>query len=103
MVTRKRKNKTLEIETEGLDQEQIRLLKSLNCLLQYVVKTQNESEFFSGSAEALRICASLIKRSQFIEGLHRADNVPYAEQALEYSIDVLQEYISTSKVIQYDN
>ena len=103
MIVHNKKNETLEIKTVGLTEAQKRLLKSLNALLGYTIQTDDEAEFFNGSAEALRICASLIKQSHFIENLSPFDDIPYAEQALEYSIDVLQEHINASKVIQYDN
>ena len=33
----------------------------------------------------------------------KANDIPYAEQVLEYSLDVLQDQMSLSKVVSYDN
>ena len=50
----------------------------------------------------MRLCASLIKHANFIDDMSES-NIPYAQQALEFSIDILQDQVSTSKVINYDN
>ena len=98
------KNKTkIEIDTTSLNTAQVRLVKSLNSMLLHVVTTDEEDEFFDGSAEFMRLCASLIKQARFAEFLKDVDDIPYAEQALEYSMDVLQEQILKSKVMSYDN
>ena len=97
-------DKTLTIDTTGLDPGQVRSLRSLVFILQHIMQTDNEEEFFNGSAEALRIYASSLWHSKFITSPPKDSNdIPYAEQALEYSIEVLQEYINTAKIIQYDN
>ena len=49
------------------------------------------------------MCASIIKQARFTEQLKGKDNIPYAQQALEYSMDVLNEYITNAKVVSYDN
>ncbi len=89
------------VDVTGLSPTQIRLLKSLTAMIKHVATTQSESDFFDGSAECMRICASLIKQAQFIETF-KTENIPYAEQALEYSIDILQDQMSTHKVVTYD-
>ena len=103
MVVHRKKEGVLEIDIKGWGEAQIRLVKSLNTLLKSVAASQNEVEFFEASAEALRACASLIKQSQFPENEGLSGGIPYAEQALEYSIDTLQEYVSSSKVVRYDH
>ena len=90
------------IDTSELSQSQVRLIRTMNSLLLGVITTDSEAEFFDDSAELMRICASLIKQSNFAESLIDND-IPYADQALEYSVDVLQEQISTSRVVAYDN
>lgn len=98
------KNKNMiniSVDASELSATQVRLLKSLNAMIKHVVTTDSESEFFDGSAECMRICASLIKQAKFIEAF-KAEEIPYAEQALEYSIDILQEQMSAHKVISYD-
>ena len=93
---------TLEIGCEGLSESQIRLIRTLHTNLIHVLNTENESEFFNGSAELMRSCAATIKQAQFSKKFE-SKNIPYAQQALEYSIDVLQENIEKLKVVIYDN
>jgi hypothetical protein len=93
----------LQIDTSELSPAQVRLIKSLNSLLLGVITTDDEAEFFDDSAEAMRICASLIQQSHFTQQFNADKAIPYADQALEYSIDILQEQVSQSKVMVYDN
>jgi hypothetical protein len=99
------KDKTVQIEFDAseLNPQQLRLIKSLNTMITHVLLTENEEEYFEGSAEFMRMCASLIKQARFTEQLKDQTNVPYTQQALEYSVDVLQEYVTASKVVTYDN
>lgn len=97
--------KVVKIEFDGseLTPQQVRLIKSLNTMLAHVLLTENEEEYFEGSAEFMRMCAALIKQARFTEELKDQSSIPYAQQALEYSVDVLQEYVTASKVVAYDN
>ena len=104
MGTANKKNQiTIDIDTRGLTPAQVRLIRSINTLLLHVVKTDDESEFFDGSAEFMRQCASLIKQSYFANELKGLEDISYAEQALEYSMDLLNECMEVAKVVQYDN
>lgn len=91
----------LGVEATQLGPAQLRLLNTLNHLLRKVLTTQDEAEYFDSSAEAMRICASLIKQSAFVEEMD--ENAVYSDQALEYSIELLQDCMSSSKLIVYDN
>lgn len=93
----------IEIDTKGLSPAQVRLIRSLNAMLTHLLITDEEAEFFDGSAEFMRMCAALIKQSQFTERLQADDEIAYADQALEFAVDVLSEHMSLSKVVQYDN
>lgn len=99
------KESMIQIEIDGtkLTPNQVRLIRSLNTMLAHVMLSSNEEEYFEGSAEFMRMCAALIKQARFAEKAKGAGSVPYAQQALEYSMDVLQEYVTASKVITYDN
>ena len=99
------KERLIKIEIDGseLTPQQVRLIKSLNTMLTHVLLTDSEEEYFEGSAEFMRMCAALIKQARFTEELKDQSNIPYAQQALEYSVDVLQEYVTSSKVVTYDN
>ncbi len=99
------KDQMIKIEIDGseLTPAQVRLIRSINTMLAQVLVTENEEEYFEGSAEFMRMCAALIKQAHFTENLKGINNIPYAQQALEYSMDVLQEYVTNSKVVTYDN
>ena len=92
----------IEIDTTDLKPQQIRLLRTVNALLTHVTKTDEEAEFFEASAQLMKQIASLIKQSTFIER-SGADPIPYAEQALEYSLDNLVDMIHGDDVISFDN
>lgn len=93
----------LKIDTEELTPEQIRMVKTLHSQLLNLITTDDESEYFTGSAEVMRLCASLIKKSFFSDTQNKFSPIPYSTQALEFSVDTLQDQISSSKVMVYDN
>ena len=98
-----RKQKTfIEIDTTSLSQAQVRIIKSFNKLMEHVLKTKDEAEYFEGSAECIRMCAALVKQSEFICGKNESD-IQYAEQVIEYSMDLLQESMQEKKIVTYDN
>ena len=102
-ITEKKKEKiTVELDASKLTPPQIRLIRSLNSTLYNVLTTADEGDFFDGSAEFMRLCASLIQQAQFTNQF-QTNNIPYADQALEYSVDILQEHMASSKVTVYDN
>jgi hypothetical protein len=92
----------IEIDTTEMTSAQMRMVKTLNSLMNHVLVTESEGEYFDNAAEVMRICASLIKQANFTTDM-KANNVPYAEQVLEYSIDLLQDHMSQAKVVSYDN
>lgn len=94
---------TIKLDTKKLAPAQIRLIKSLNATLSNVLTTSEESEFFDMSAEFMRLCAAIINQSNFTSIVKKNAPIPYAEQAIEYSIDILQECVEQSKVVTYDN
>ena len=98
-----KKKLNIEIDTNGLKPAQVRLIRSLNAMLTHLLVTDEEAEFFDGSAEFMRMCAALIKQSHFTERLLAEENIPYADQALEFAVDVLSEHMTLSKVVHYDN
>jgi len=91
---------TVSFDTTGIPLPQQRLIKSLAATLVNVMGTDNEGEFFEGSAELLRLVASVIQQAKFCS---QKTDIPYASQAVEYGVDVLQEHLSNSKVLKYDN
>jgi len=100
--TSKKEKLYIEIDATELSAAQIRAIKTLNMLINHAMTTESEGEFFDSSAEAMRVCASLIKQANYIDETNESE-IPYAQQVLEFSMDILQEQMSSSKVINYDN
>ncbi|MCY4524307.1 MAG: hypothetical protein OXB84_06175 [Halobacteriovoraceae bacterium] len=93
----------MELETKELRPEQERLVRTLLMMVDSLSKAREEDAFFGNSAELMRLCAAVIKQSNFVRETNSDNKIPYTEQVLEYSIDVLQECMNTSKIISYDN
>lgn len=89
----------ISINSEGLNSTQVRLVKSLHCLIRNVLTTQEESEFFDSSAELMKKCAEIVKTAQFAQG---AKQIPYGEQAVEYAVDHLVEQLGQG-IETFDN
>ena len=98
----KSSNQTIAIDCLGLSESQIRLVRSLSSTLTNLLATDNESEFFSGSADIIGICAMIINQTNFSKRTCN-QKIPYSDQALEYSLDILQDKIERMKVVSYDN
>ncbi len=98
-----KKQSLIELSVEGVSESQKRLIKSLHHTIVHILTTSEESEYFEGSAEVMRMVASIIKQASFNTQLGINQNIPYAAQALEFSLDVLSDHIEQSKVITYDN
>ena len=103
MLGSKNKKTFIEIDTTEMSAPQIRLIKGINTLIAQIVTTENEAEYFDGSAEAMRMLASLIQQANFVFDAKEESTIPYDSQALEYSVDILQDFMSNAKVISYDN
>ena len=99
-IRRKNQVISIDIDTTGMEPAQIRLLRSLNSMISFLLKADNESDYFDASAEAITLCASIIKQAHLP---NENNQIEYANQALEYSIDILGDRIHNSKIIQYDN
>ncbi len=94
---------SISVDTRNLTAGQLRLIKTINALLLDVATTDDENIFFNHSAELLRKCASIIQQSKFTKDNEHLSEIPYAEQVLEYSFEVLQEQMTSSDIISYDN
>ncbi len=99
----KKKSEMIEFDASELTPAQKRLVRSLNIVLKEILTTSDEGKFFDGSAEFMRMCASLIQQTKFSNELKEGSEIPYANQALEYSVEILHEHIAMSKVVTYDN
>ncbi len=91
----------IDFPADELSPAQKRLLKTLSTMLVHVMSTDEEAEFFEGSAELMRMCAAVIKQSNFPKGGTRS-RIPYGDQALEYSIDSVTDCMMHQKVVSYD-
>ena len=92
-----------EIDTSSLSTEKIRLVKAVISEMSETINSDCESRFFNHSAELMRLCAAIIQSSKFVEVHQENSEIPFHEQAIEYSIDILQEYLNENKVKHYDN
>ena len=87
-----------DISLDKMNPAQIRLIRSVASVIKSLLETKKESDFFNNSAELMRLSASLIKQSSF-----SLEDPLHSNQALEYSLDILQDYMANAKVISYDN
>ena len=90
----------IKLNIEDLSPTQVRLLKSITTLLSTVVSADEEGEFFDTSSELFKKVAELVKHAQFAE---KNRNINYGEQAVEYSIDNLNETLEGSNLQNMDN
>jgi len=90
----------LEIDTTGMNDQQIRLIKSANSLLTHIMSAEFEDEYFDASAELFRVIANAVKTSNFN---NKKSEIAYDQQVLEYCSDILADQVYQDEVIQYDN
>lgn len=100
----KKQKLVIELSVDQMHPGQVRLIRSINTVLGHLATTCEEADFFEQSAELMRLCASLIQQTNFTMGEQKKKSpIAYGDQALEYSIDTLQEQIHMAKVVTYDN
>ena len=92
----------ISFDTKLLEPQQLRLLKRINHLLLELTHAENEEEYFQASAEAMRICASFIKQSNYANKCKSTD-INYSNQAVEFALELLTESIEKAKVVTFDN
>jgi hypothetical protein len=102
MQAHEQKNKELhlKLDLEGLTPSQVRVLKSIHSLLASVVAAEDESEYFQMSADLMKKTAEFIKQSNF--ALEHKE-MAYGDQALEFSIDTLNETLEENGLKNLDN
>ncbi len=99
-LSRKDKELLLKLNTEGLTPTQLRLVKSVHALLANVLASDEESEYFDTSAELLKKTAELIKHANFaIEN----KSMEYGHQAIEFSVENLNDSLDQNKIQNLDN
>lgn len=90
----------IKLNIEDMSPTQVRLLKSITTLLSTVVSADEEGEYFDTSSELFKKVAELVKHAQFAD---KNRNINYGEQAVEYSIDNLNETLASNGVHNMDN
>jgi hypothetical protein len=71
-------------------------------MLLHVSTVDQEEAFFEGSAELMRMVAQAVQQSKFAETRASAD-IDYAQQAVEFAMDLVNDALLKQKVIAYDN
>jgi hypothetical protein len=97
---RNEKELLIKINTEELTPTQVRLLKSINALMTHVLSADEESEYFEMSAELMRKTAEVIKHSDFA---NKNKEMCYGDQAVEFSVDFLNESMNGTGINNIDN
>ena len=93
----------IPVDTSGLNPQQIRLIKTVNSLLSNVLTTDNEEDFFETSLELMQAVASAVKQANFNHKHSKNEQIHYANQALEFSLDALSDKIFSDDIVSFDN
>ena len=99
-LTKKEHELLIKLNVEEMTPRQVRLVKNITSLLTSVVSADEESEFFDSSSELFKKVAELVKHSQFAESNRK---INYGEQAVEFSIENLNETLAASNLHNIDN
>lgn len=97
------KSMTIKFDTTELNDQQVRLIRSISTMLNHILTTDEEAEYFDGSAELMRMVASAVKQSNFTTEWCGNKNIPYAEQALEFCLDIVADQMQSREIIKHDN
>jgi hypothetical protein len=105
MATSKLEQKSLNVEfdTTELNDKQIRLVKSICSMLNHVLTTDDECDYFDGSADLMKMVAGAVKQANFTTEAHSNNSIPYAEQALEFCMDMVADQMHGDGIIRHDN
>ncbi len=94
-------------EKKDLNEWQKRALKRITNLLTTASTTESEAEYFETSAEAMKLCASVIRSGWFSSPeqnpLLKTSSIPYADQVIEYGIEAIEDCKLSLGEIDYDN
>ncbi len=90
----------IKLSVEAMSANQISLIKKISSLLTAVVSADEEADFFDTSSELFKKVSELVKHSQFPEANRK---INYGEQAVEYSIDNLNDTLSGQSLNTIDN
>ena len=93
----------LKCNTAEMNPAQIRLIKSIHSMLSTVLTTENEEEYFETSKNLMMLVSNVIEKSNFATVFTTGEKIPYAKQALEFSLDFVSEEIYSGNVSKHDN
>jgi hypothetical protein len=105
MATSKLEQQSLQVEfdTTELNKSQVRLVKSICSMLNHVLTTDDECDYFDGSADLMKMVAGAVKQANFSTECQANTNIPYAEQALEFCMDMVSDQMHGDGIIRHDN
>jgi len=101
-ILQKQNPQPFDINIENLSPQQIRLIKSCLVSLAEVSRTTKEEEYFELTSELFQILANIIKHAHFPAQAAISSKIPYAEQALELSIETLNDLLYCQVLKKYD-
>ncbi len=99
-LNKKDKELHIHLNTEELNQVQVRLLKNTNALMVQLMTAEDEAEYFELCSQMMVKMAEIVKHAHFANN-HKEMN--YGEQALEFSLDFLNESLDQTKYGNIDN
>ncbi len=99
-LSKKEQELLIKLNVEEMTSTQVRLLKNITSLLTSVVSADEEAEYFDSSSELFKKVAELVRHSQFAEANRK---INYGEQAVEYSIENLNETLDGQSLRNIDN
>ncbi|MBF0312538.1 MAG: hypothetical protein HQK50_12530 [Oligoflexia bacterium] len=92
----------LTLDISRLSEQQVRMIRAFNALVVELLSTSTEEGYFEKSSEVLRLWAMAVKNTNFSHQKH-IDNINYSDQAIEYAIDSLMEFLNSPKSSSFDN
>ena len=99
----KQKKLTIDFDTTELNPQQIRLIQSICSMLNHVFTTDDECDYFDGSADLMKLVAGVIKQSNFSTEFNKDTDIAYADQALEFCMDMVSDHLQGSAFLRHDN
>ena len=92
------------LNTRNLTEKQLRILKQIHFLTIEAMKTDCEVEFFEKSSMLMNQMAKALMHSNFGGADEfNFDKIPYAKQALEYSIENLEDLLEGKVSEDFDH
>lgn len=91
------------LNVSKLSGPQIRLLRAFNLLMLELLEADKESDFFDKSSELVRLWVLAVRSSNFSLQHNNIENIAYTDQAIEFSLDSLMEFLNSPNGSSFDN